>query len=156
MLSCHQGSSWQTPDKGYKNPSEHYQVSSMRSTNSQCLCVKSSAEELQRHCEEVHEDVEETIEKQEDRIKKYKKDGKQTFHGRRESCRNYCRLGTPSKANMADERVNGPEDSIVTEMTKQLPQEHFLTLQSASKIFLGDWKKHQFLEDCKVGVPPQA
>ena len=81
-------------------------------------------QELQRHCEEAHENVEETIEMQVDGIKKYKKDGDGHFTEEERVAEITVHLVLQAKAKMAEERVHGPEDSIVTEMIKQLPQEN--------------------------------
>ena len=97
-------------------------------------------EELQ-HCDEVHVDVEETIEKQKDRIKEYKKDEDRHFTEAGRVAEMTIDLVFQARAKMAEERVNGPEDSIATEMIKQLAQEKYTKLQGASKTALRVCKK---------------
>ena len=46
-----------------------------------------------------------------------------------------------ARAKMADNKVNGPEDSTVSEMIKQPPQEKSTRLQDVSKIAVWSWKK---------------
>ena len=46
-----------------------------------------------------------------------------------------------ARVKMTEVRVNEPEDSIVTEMIKQLPPENSTRLQEVFRIALWDWKK---------------
>ena len=55
---------------------------------------------------------------------------------------------------MAEDRVNGPEDSIVTEMIKQLPQEKLYDIaRCCQDRFMGLEAAHQLLQDRHIGVP---
>ena len=61
-------------------------------------------------------DVEETIEEQEDRIKKYKTDGDRHFTEEGRNGESTFDLVLKARATMAEEVINGPEDSIVAEI----------------------------------------
>ena len=90
--------------------------------------------ESRGHCGEEYEGVEETIEMQDDRTEKYKTDGDRLFpeEGRVD-------------AKMAEERVNGPEDSTASGLIKGPPQENISRLQHASKTASWDWKQFPVL-----------
>ena len=65
-------------------------------------------------------DPEETIEEQQKRMLKYKEDGDRHFiteHGRVVEIS--IVLVLQARAKMSENKVNGPEDSIVSEMIKQ-------------------------------------
>ena len=63
------------------------------------------------------------IEEQEKRIMKYKKSGENHFTEERSVPEITIELVLQARAKMADNKVNGPEDSTVSEMIKQPPQE---------------------------------
>ena len=70
-------------------------------------------------------DPEETIDEQQRRMPKYKEDGDRHFvteHGRVAEIT--IDLVLQARAKMSENKVNGPEDSIVSEMNKQWPQEN--------------------------------
>ena len=52
--------------------------------------------------------------------------------------------------------MNGREDSIVTEMIKQLPQDKSRDQKVLSTPLDGTGRSTQFSEDCDIGIPPQA
>ena len=82
------------------------------------------SEELQRHCKEGYDDdEEETILQQEERNEKCRREGHRQFTEEGTIAEITVDLFLRARARMAEERVNGPEDSVVTEMTKQHPQE---------------------------------
>ena len=76
--------------------------------------------ELQRHCEEVDTDQEETREAQEKRIEYFRKAGDQHFTDDGRGAEITVDLVLQARAKMADNKVNGPEDTVVSEMIKQL------------------------------------
>ena len=61
-----------------------------------------------------------------------------------------------ARAKTGEERINRPEDSIVSEMTKQPLQGKCLRLQDASRIASWVWKKLPILGDSKISVLAQA
>ena len=79
--------------------------------------------ELQRHCAEEYTDQEATREVQENRIEYFKKMGDQQFtvNGRRAEIT--VDLVLQARAKMSDNKVIGLEDTVVSEMIKQLPYE---------------------------------
>ena len=78
--------------------------------------------ELQRHCEEVYTDLEETKESLQERIEYFRKKGNQQFtEGRNAEIA--VDLVLQARAKSSDNKVNGPEDAIVSEMIKKLPME---------------------------------
>ena len=78
-------------------------------------------DELQRHCQEVYDDKGETILKHEERIKKYTKEGDRHFTEERRIVEITIDLVLRERTSMAEEKVNGPEDSVVTDISKRLP-----------------------------------
>ena len=55
-----------------------------------------------------------------------------------------------ARAKMSENKFNGPEDPVVSEMTKQLPLEKICTItQCFRERFLEGSK---FVEDCETGV----
>ena len=78
--------------------------------------------ELQRHCEGVFSDPDETREVQEGRIEYFKMEGDQHFTDEGEGQRlrlTWCQ----ARAKRSENKVNGPEDAVVSEMIKQLLKE---------------------------------
>ena len=73
--------------------------------------------ELQRHCEEVYTDLEEQREVQRKRIEHFGEEGCQQFavEGRKPEIT--VDLVLQARARMSDNKVNGPEDAVVSEMT---------------------------------------
>ena len=84
--------------------------------------------------------MEETIGKQEDRIEKYHRDEDRHFTEEGRVAEITTDLVLEAWIKMAEERFNRPEDFLVTEMMKQLPQEIFTRLQGASETVLWVWK----------------
>ena len=84
--------------------------------------------ELQRHCEEVYTDQEETKEAQESRIENFKKKGNQHFTEEGRNAEITVDLVLQARAKLSDDKVNGPEDAIVSEMIKRLPMEKMFTI----------------------------
>ena len=76
--------------------------------------------ELQRHCEKVSTDQEETKEAQESRIEYFKKKGNQQFTEEGRKAEITVDLVLQARAKLSDNKVNGPEDAIVSEMIKKL------------------------------------
>ena len=70
--------------------------------------------ELQRHCVEGYVDIEETIEEQEKRILRYKEDGDRHFAEEGRVAEITIDLVLPARAKVAENKVNGPEDSIAS------------------------------------------
>ena len=79
--------------------------------------------ELQRHCDEVYVDALESKEEQERRIVKYSQDGNMHFSVEGRVVEITVDVVLQAKAKMSENKVNGPDDVIVSEMIKQLPQE---------------------------------
>ena len=84
--------------------------------------------ELQRHCEEVHTDMEETKEEQENRIENFWKKGNQQFTEEGRNAEITVDLVLQARAKLSENKVNGPEDAIVSEMIKRLPMEKIYTI----------------------------
>ena len=70
--------------------------------------------ELRRHCEEVHDDMEETAEMQEERIMKSKIAGDRHVTEDEGIAEITVDLVLKFRARTAEEKANGPEDSVVT------------------------------------------
>ena len=83
--------------------------------------------ELQRHCEEVYTDMEETKEELENRIEYFWKNGNQQFSEERLNAEITVDMMLQARAKLSDNKVNGPEDAIVSEMIKKLPMEKICT-----------------------------
>ena len=80
-----------------------------------------SQKELHRHCEEVYTDQGETIEY-------FKKKGDQQFAMEGRTVQITVDLMVQARAKMSDNKVNGPEDAIASEMINQLPLEKIYTI----------------------------
>ena len=78
--------------------------------------------------EEVYTDHEETREVQENRIEYFKKKGDQQFTVDGRKAEITVDLVLQARAKIADNKVNGPEDTVVCEMMKQLPLEKIYTI----------------------------
>ena len=102
---------------------------------------------LQRHCEEVYTDQKETREVQDKRIEYFRKKGDQRFtvDGRRAEIT--VDLVLQVWAKMSDNRVSGPEDTVVSEMMKLLPVEKFYTF---TKCFQRSASCSKLAEDCET------
>ena len=70
-------------------------------------------------------DHDETREVQEKRIKYFTRNGDQHFTNDGRRAEITIDLVLQAKAIMSENKVNGPEDAVVGEMIKQLPQEKF-------------------------------
>ena len=86
---------------------------------------KDWGKELPRHCYEVNVHPEDTKEEQEMRILKYQKEGNKQFTEDGRVAEITSDLILQARAKMSKDKVNGPEDSAVSEMIKQLPQEKY-------------------------------
>ena len=64
-------------------------------------------------------------------------------------------LVVTARAKMAEEKVNGPEDSFVTETIKQLPQEKMYEITNCFQTLFLPGGGHQLLEDRKNGIPTE-
>ena len=86
--------------------------------------VEERQQQLERQCGEVYTDQEETREQQEKRMKYFKKQGhrQSTEDGRRAEIT--VDLVLKARAKMSDNQGNGPEDTVASEMIKQLPLEN--------------------------------
>ena len=95
--------------------------------------------ELQRHCEEVHTDLQETKEVQENRIDYFKKKGYQQFTMDGRNAEITVDLVLQARAKMSDNKVNGPEDAVVSWMIKQLPplEKIYIITRCVQKRFKG-------------------
>ena len=83
-------------------------------------------------------DQEETNEVQEDRIECFKKKGDQQFTEDGRNAEITVDLVLQAKARMSDNKVNGPEDAVVSEMIKQLPLEKICKImQCFQERFMG-------------------
>ena len=89
--------------------------------------------ELQRHCDEVCTDQEETREVQENRIEYFKKKGDQQFTVEGRTAEITVDLVLQARAKMSDNKVNGPDDAMVSEVIKNLPLENFTLSRSVFK-----------------------
>ena len=79
--------------------------------------------ELQRHCDEVYVDAMESREEQEERIVQYCMEGNKHFSEDGRIVEITVDVVLQARAKMSENKVNGPDDVIVSEMIKQLPQE---------------------------------
>ena len=96
------------------------------------------AKRTPEHCEEVHTDQEETKEAQESRIEHFTKKGYQQFTEDGLNAEITIDLVLQAKAKLSDNKVNGPEDAIGSEMIKRLPMEKIYTIvQCFQERFLG-------------------
>ena len=77
--------------------------------------------ELQRHCEGLFTDPEEAKEVQQGRIEYFFKKKICTSRTREEGQRIQLIWCCQAGAKMSENKVNGPEDAVVSEMIKQLP-----------------------------------
>ena len=94
--------------------------------------------ELQRHCEEVYTDQEETREVQENRVEYFKKKGNQQFIVDGRKAEITVDFVLQARAKMSDNKVNGPEDTAVSEMIKQLPLERvYINKKCFQERFMG-------------------
>ena len=80
-------------------------------------------QELHRHREGVYTDPEETKKVQEGRLEHVKKKRDQRFTDEERKVEITINLVLQGRAKMSDNKVNGPEDAVVSEMIKQLAQE---------------------------------
>ena len=79
--------------------------------------------ELQRHCEEVYTDQEETKDAQESRIEYFRTRGNQHFTDEGRNAEITVDLVLQARAKLGENRVNGLEDAIGSEMIQKLPME---------------------------------
>ena len=80
--------------------------------------------ELQRHCEEVYTDQEGPKEEQQkNRI--CEEERRPAVHSGRAQCSGSQLTSCCKQGKLSDDKVNGPDDAVVSEMTKQLPSEKF-------------------------------
>ena len=94
--------------------------------------------ELQRHCKEVYVDQEETQDAQEGRIEYFKKKGNQQITEEGRNAEITIDLVLQARAKMSDNKVNGPEDAIVSEIIKRLPMEKiYIIARCSQERFLG-------------------
>ena len=95
---------------------------------------------VRRHpvSEEVSTDQEETKEVQENRMKNVKKKGDQQFTEEGRTAEITVDLVLQARAKMSDNKVNGLEDSIESELIKQFPLEKIYTISKCfQERFLG-------------------
>ena len=86
------------------------------------LYVKENfTEDREEWQKEVYTDQDETKEVQENRIEYFKKKGEQQFTKEGRSAEITVDLMLQARAKMSNNKVNGPEDAIVSEMIKHLP-----------------------------------
>ena len=84
--------------------------------------------EPQRHCEEVYTDLEETKEAQECRSEYFKKEGNLQFTQESRSAEIPVDFVLQARDRLSDNKVNGLEDAIVSEMIKKLLMENIDTV----------------------------
>ena len=113
--------------------------------------------ELQRHCEEVYTDMEETKEEQENRIEYFWKKGNQQFTEDGRNAEITVDLVLQARAKLSENKVNGPEDAIVSEMIKRLPMEKIYTIMRCfQERFMGHDGVSKLVEGGEVGVLEEA
>ena len=119
--------------------------------------------ELQGHCEEVYTDLEETNEAQEKRIACKWKKGNQQFTDDGRNAEITVDLVLQARAKLTDNKVNGPENTIVSEMIKKLPMESIYTIATCfQERFMGQmespssWKVVKFVFLKKLDAAPTA
>ena len=93
--------------------------------------------ELQRHC--VHTDMEETKEEQENRIEYFWKEGNQQFTEDGRNVEITVDLVLQARAKLSENKVNGLEDAIVSEMIKRLPMEKISLLRGVLRNVSWAW-----------------
>ena len=112
---------------------------------------------LQRHCEEVYTDQDETRDVQEKRIEYFKKKGDTHFTEDGRGAEITVDLVLQARAKMSENKVNGPEDAVVSEMTKQLPlKKIYIYYEVFSGALHEPDGSTQFLEDCETGVSEET
>ena len=107
---------------------------------------------LERHCEEVSSDLEETKEVQENRNDYFKKVGDQQFSVDGRHAEITVDLVRQVRANMSDNKVNGPEDAVVSEMIKQLPLDNLYNHEVLPRTFHGSNGGAKLVEDCATDL----
>ena len=101
----------------------------------------------------MYTEQEETREVQEQRTEHFEKKGHQQFtlDGRKADIT--VDLLLQARAKMAHNRVNGPEDTVVSEMIKQLPLEKiYTTTKCFRERFNGPDGGSKIVQDCETGV----
>ena len=62
-----------------------------------------------------------------------------------------------ARAKMSENKVNGPEDALVSEMIKQLPLEKICTLTKCfQERFMGQMEAPRSWKNCETGVLPET
>ena len=97
-------------------------------TGSSRKTEKSGKESHRGDSEEVYTDQEEIREIQENRIDYFKKKGDQQFTDDGRKAEITVDLRLQARAKMSENKVNGPEDAVVSEMIKQLALEKIYTI----------------------------
>ena len=105
--------------------------------------------ELQRHCDEVYPQIRR-------RRKKYKKT-ELNFTEEGRTAEITLDLVLQAGAKMSDNKVNGPQEAIVSDMIKQLPLEKDLHhYEVFSRTLLGSDGISKFVKDCETGLLEKA
>ena len=78
------------------------------------------AKELRRHCEDMYTDQEETREVQEKRVKYFKEKGDRNITEDGRGAEITMDLVLQARAKMSENKVNGPEGAVASEMIKRL------------------------------------
>ena len=109
--------------------------------------------ELQSHCVEVCTDLEETKEAQEGIIEYFKKEGNLQLTEEGRSAEITVALVLQAGAKLSDNKVNGPEEAIVSEMIKRFTMDKIYTIAKCfQERFMGQmeslcsWKVHMLVE----------
>ena len=76
-------------------------------------------------------DQEETEEVQESRIEHFKKEGDLQFTEDGHSAGVTVDLVLQARTKLSDNKVNGPEDAVMSEIVKKLPRKRFTLLRGA-------------------------
>ena len=110
-------------------------------------------EELQWHCEEVCDDQEETTEKPKGRISQNKSQCDNQFAKERRIAEIIFDLLLRARTRMAEGKVNGPEDSVVTKTIKELFHEKICEI---TKCFQARFMDQEDSENCAINFLEDA
>ena len=86
------------------------------------------------------------------KIEHFKKKGDQQFKDDGRKAEMTFDLILQARAQMSDNKVNGPEDKVVSEMIKQLPLEKIYIITRCCQELHGSDGSSKIMEDCETGV----
>ena len=107
--------------------------------------------ELQRHCEVVFADPNETREVKERRIEFFKKKGDRHFTNDGRGADISVDLVLEASAKMSENKVNGPEDAVVSDDQAVAPGEDLYDYEMFSRTLHGQDGGTKFVEGCEKG-----